>query len=296
METKTYETRFRGLAWNRRGTLTLVGNGGRVLKIEGGREDMLDSGVKHNLRAASTNPANESTLIVGNAGSIIRLELDGSVTTLSSPTRENLRAVRWNNTGSRALIAGNNGTLINYTERTASLIADGRANLRSVSWRPNSDEALITSNCFAEEFIPSPNLFTLEPTNQVLNAVSEERSDLIGTDWNPDGNFALVVGYDIVWHTGFIARFDGKSLHPIKFENDHVYPVSVAWDATGKVAAIATSAAQPHLGQGKILLWEGEELKEVYRSNEFFFSQIAWSPAEFKFAAIASTDARTFDT
>jgi hypothetical protein len=93
-----------------------------------------------------------------------------------------------------------------------------------------------------------------------------------------------------------IACYDDTGLHPIKFENDHVYPVTVAWDAKGKVAAIATSAAQPHLGQGQILLWDGGEFKEVYRSNEFFFSQIAWSPVEFKFAAIASTEARTFDT
>jgi len=296
VETQRYETRFRGLTWNRRGALTLVGNGGRIVRVEGGREDRLNSGIKQNLRAASANPANESTLIVGNSGSMIRLEPDGSVSNLSSPTRENLRAVRWNTTGSRALIVGNNGTLINYTEPTASVVDDGRANLRCVSWRPNSDEALIASNCFAEEFIPSPNLFTFEATKQVLNGVSEGRSDLIGVDWNPDGNFALVVGYDVVWHTGLVARFDGKNLHPIKFQNDHVYPVSVAWDPTGKVAAIVTSVAQPHLGQGQILLWDGEEFKELYRSDEFFFSQTAWSPIEFKFAAIASTEARTFDS
>jgi DNA-binding beta-propeller fold protein YncE len=266
------------------------------MRIEGGREVKVDSGTKHNLRAASINPAKGDALIVGNAGSMMCLKLDGSLIAMNSLTTENLRAVRWNATGSMALIAGNNGTLINYDQRAANVIDDSRANLRCVSWRQGSDEALITSNCFAEEFIPSPNLFKFEATKQVLKPVSEGRSDIIGVDWNPDGKFALVVGYDVVWHTGFIARFDDTGLHPINFENDHVYPVTVAWDATGKVAAIATSVTQPQSGQGRILLWDGQGFRELYRSNKFFFSQIAWSPVEFKFAAIASTEARTFDT
>jgi WD40 repeat protein len=215
---------------------------------------------------------------------------------MSSPTSENLRAVRWNANGTIALIAGNNGALIKYAEHGLDMVNDGRANLRGISWRKNTDEALITSNCFAEEFIPSPNLFLFDARKNVFKPVSEGRSDLIGVDWNPDGNFAVVVGYDIVWHNGFIGRFDLSGLSAIEFENSHVYPIAARWDPTGRIAAIATSIAQLHSGEGRIMLWNGDAAQEIYRCEDFFFSSIAWSPVGFKLAAIASTEARTFDS
>jgi hypothetical protein len=61
------------------------------------------------------------------------------------------------------------------------------------------------------------------------------------------------------------------------------------------VAAIATSIAQLHSGLGRLILWNGETFTEIYRSGEFFFSHIAWSPVGFKLAAVASTEARAFD-
>ena len=297
VKTRDLSGRFRGVAWDSQGTcLTLVGDGGRLLRIEGDRETKLDFVTKHNLRAVSINPVNGTTLVVGNAGIIITINSDGSFTRTNASTFENLRAARWNTKGTMALITGNNGALIKYTEQRVDTIDDGRANLRGISWRKDSDEALITSNCFADEFIPSPHLFALDVRRSILKPLSEGRSDLIGVDWNPDGNFALVVGYDVVWHNGFMARFDDTRLTPIKFENDHVYPIAVRWAPTGQIAAIATSVAQLHSGQGRIILWDGESFKVIYRSDEFYFSHIAWAPKEFKLAAIASTKARAFNS
>ena len=297
VKTRKFSGRFRGVTWDRKGTcLTLVGDGGRILRIEGDREIRHDSSTKHNLRAVSINPANGTVLVVGNVGTIITVTSDGSFAKASASTFENLRAVRWNTKGTAALIVGNNGALMKYTERRLDIIDGGRANLRGISWRKESDEALVTSNCFAEEFIPSPNLFAFDAKANALKPLSEGRSDLIGVDWNPNGKLALVVGYDIVWHNGAIGRFDDAGLSPIKFENDHVYPVAVRWDPTGHVAAIVTSTAQLHSGEGRIILWDGEKFKEIYRSNEFFFSHIAWAPEGFKLAAIASTQARAFDS
>ena len=296
VETRKFPNRLRGVAWDRRGAyLTLVGNGGQVIRTQGDKDVNFDTPTKHNLRAVSINPTNNTALVVGNAGTIITITADGSFTKMNTPTFENLRAVRWNAEGTAALIAGNNGVLIKYTEPGLALVEDGRANLRGLSWRESSDEALITSNCFAEEFIPSPNLFAFDARKNVLKPVSEGRADLIGVDWNPAGDFAVVVGYDVVWHNGFIARFNGTDLSPVRFESECVYPIAVRWEPMGRVAAIATSIAQLHSGQGRIILWNGESFREIYRSDEFFFSHIAWAPVGFKLAAIASTEARAFD-
>jgi len=194
-----------------------------------------------------------------------------------------------------ALIAGNNGTLMKYVDRHIEMVDNDRANLRGISWRRTSDGALVTSNCFAEEFIPSPNLFTYDVKSNGVRSVNEGRSDLIGVDWRPDEAYALVVGYDVVWHTGLIGKFDGKTLSPIKFEDKRVYPVAVRWDSEGKTAAIVTATAQAGSGNGQMFLWDGQIFKTIYSSNEFFFSHVSRVPESVKLAGIASTETRTFN-
>lgn len=298
IETRKFSGRLRGLAWDRTGTtLTLVGNAGRMFKIQDGNTDVsLDTHTTHDLRSVAVNPIDNTALVVGNAGTVIAIKANGILSKNNPPTSENLRAVRWNPDGSVALITGNKGVLIKYTEHGLEAVNGGRANLRGISWRKSTQEALITSNCFAEEFIPSPNLFLFDAGKNSLKVVGEGRSDLIGVDWNPKGSFAVVVGYDVVWHSGFIGRFDASGLSPVEFQNAQVYPTAVRWDPEGTVAAIATSIAQLNSGQGRVILWNGEAFREIYRSEDFFFSNIAWSPVGFKLAGIASTEARTFDS
>jgi len=295
--TRMFPGRLRGLAWDREGSsLMLAGNRGRVIKLQDDRKDTtIETRTTANLRSVSVNPIDNRALVAGNAGTLIQIK-NGIATTLSSSTFENLRAVRWNADGSQALIAGNNGTLINYTEKGLEVIEGGRANLRGVSWRRTSQEALVTSNCFAGEFIPSPDLFLFDAEKNTLTPMSEGRLDLIGVDWKPDGSLAVVVGYDVVWHTGFIGRLEAASLSAVPFQNAQVYPTAASWDPTGRTAAIATCITQLHSGEGRIMLWNGDALQEIYRNEHFFFSAVAWSPVGFKLAAVASTAARTFDS
>ena len=296
VETRTFRTDLRALAWDTHGPyLILVGNCGEVVRIQKGEAIRLHTDTKHNLRAVSVNPTNNSALIVGNAGTALLLHEDGEFTELSTSTFENLRAVAWNPKGNLALIAGNSGVLVKYYDDHIETIDYGRANLRDISWRHASDQALVTSNCFAEEFIPSPNLFTYEAKSDEVRSVNEGRSDLIGVDWKPDDAYALVLGYDVIWHNGLIAKFDENTLSPIKFENKRVYPVAVRWDPKGKAAAIATATAQTGTGNGQLNLWNGENFRTIYSSNEFFFSDVSWALDGFKLAGIASTDTRTFN-
>lgn len=295
-ETAEFRVHLRSMAWDNHGRyLTVVGGTGYIARLE--HEDVvrIDSGTRQNLRALSVNPVDGTYLIAGNVGTLLLLDEQGRVTKLASPSSENLRSVAWNAGGTMALIAGNNGTLMRYSGEGLEPIEGARANLRDVCWQPGSDEALIASNCFAEEFVPSPNLFIYNPNENVLKPVNEGQADIIGVDWEPDGKQALVVGYDVVWHNGVIATFDGDAIRAVEFENKHVYPTSVRWDTSGRTAAIVTATSEIGMGAGKVCLWDENSLKEVYSSDRFFFSDVGWTREGYRLAAVASTATRTFN-
>jgi len=146
------------------------------------------------------------------------------VTKIEVPTFENLRTVSWNARDTTALIGGNSGVLLKYANSSVSSLGDGRANLRRIAWHPHDNCALITSNCFAEQFLPSPNLFLYDSDKEQLRGVNESQADFVGVDWEPNGESALVAGYDVVWHTGFIGQFIGTELRPLQFENKQFTP------------------------------------------------------------------------
>jgi hypothetical protein len=273
----------------------LVGDKGRVVKLEGERQISLASGTTRNLRGICVNPSDGTILVVGNAGSAIFVHQEVKPMSLDVSTSQNLRAVSWNDDGTLALIAGNAGTLLELSNERVRVIDGARANLRHVAWRPRDNSALVTSNCFAEEFIPSPNLFNYDGTAHALASLNEGRADLIGATWKPDGNSALVVGYDVVWHNGVIASFDRKSLSYVKFENKRVYPVAVSWNPSNKLAAMATAVAQPGTGEGRVYLWNDGVLRPIFTSAEFFFSTIAWKPDGSQLLALGSSATRTFN-
>ena len=287
---------LRSLAWDPSGSyLLVVGDRGRVLKITEGTQNRIDAGTQQNLRAVATNHATGETLIVGNAGTMLLLNGKGHSKKLNSSTTENLRSAAWNAKGTVALVAGNKGSLMKYDQGIVETVDDGRANLRHVAWHPTSEQALVTSNCFAEEFFPSPTLFQYDLKAGLLKAVNEGRADLIGVDWKPNGESALVVGYDVVWHNGLIASFDGRSLSPIEFENKRVYPVAAAWNPAGTVAAIVTATTEAGVGRGSVYLLDTNSLKEIYANPDCFFSAVAWSPDGNRLAALASKATRTFN-
>ncbi len=297
VRTRTLQGFLRGLAWEPRDHyLIVVGNHGRVLKIEEDRIVPLDSGTRKNLRAVSVNPSDGTALIVGNAGTALILNNQERFSSLSVPNFENLRSVSWHQNGTVALVAGNNGTLFKHSRQGFETVEAGRANLRDISWRPNSNTALISSNCFAEEFIPSPNIFNYDTATGMVKPVNEGRADLIGVDWKPTGESALVVGYDVVWHNGLIGNFDGTSLSPIQFDNKRVYPVAAAWKTFDSMAAIVTATPEPGTAKGMVFLWDEHSLNPIYTDHEYFFSDVAWTNDGATLAALASTQTRTFNS
>lgn len=296
IQTRKLRGTFRGLGWDRRSqSFILVGDAGRIVKIRGDVLTTLESGTRKNLRAISLNPRSGATLIAGNEGTIIQLDEDGISGKMVVPTTENLRAIAWSPDGAAALIAGNRGTLMKYSNSSIDSVEGGTANLRRAAWRPDGSQALVASNCFAEEFIPSPNLFIFKAEEDTLDPVNEGRADLIGVDWNPDGRSALVVGYDVIWHNGYIGAFTGAEVSSVEFENKRVYPVAVSWNPSGRMAAVVTATAQLEMAKGTIHLWDGRSLNSIFTSPEFFFSSVTWNDRGTEMAALASSATRTFN-
>lgn len=296
LQTKKLTGNFRSFAWDRAGRgVIVVGDGGRILRVEGEETADLESGTRQNLRGISVNPTDGTALIIGNGGSLLLFDQDAKVSKVNVATSENLRSASWNLKGTLALISGNGGTLLRYADHRTQLIDGARANLRRIAWRPGVNMALATSNCFAEKFIPSPNLFAYAEDTQTLNALNEGRADLIGVDWEPDGTAALVVGYDVIWHNGVIARFDSRNLSPIQFNNKRVYPVAVSWNPTGQLAAIGTATPQPMMAEGVVYLWDQKALKPIFSSHEFFFTAVAWNKEGTELVALGSSASRTFN-
>jgi hypothetical protein len=58
---------------------------------------------------------------------------------------------------------------------------------------------------------------------------------------------------------------------------------------------MATATAQVGTGNGQLSLWDGEDFKIIYSSNEFFLSDVSWAPKGFKLAGMASTETRTYN-
>jgi WD40 repeat protein len=275
--------------------LILVGDGGRIVRLEGEQIVDIMSGTRQNLRGISVNRINGTILVVGNEGTVVQLDAGASAPRVSLLGSQNLRAVSWNLDGTLALIAGNEGMLSTLSQETIHSVEGGRANFRHIAWRPNTNLALVTSNCFAEEFIPSPNLFSYDMETRTLSSLNEGRADLIGVDWKPDGTVAIVVGYDVIWHNGLVATYDGRNISPIEFPSKRVYPVAVSWNPKKEVAAIVTATAQPNAGQGILYLWNGKELRTIFRSKQFFFSAVAWNTEGNEVVALGSSATRTFN-
>ena len=296
LQTRKIPGIYRSFAWDRaEENLILAGDRGRILRFHGERVASIASGTDQNLRKISVNPSAGTLLIAGNAGCLLQLDEDATVSEVNVPTAANLRAADWNHDGTIALIAGNGGALLEYSDHKIRVIDGGRANLRHIAWRPKTNFAMVTSNCFAEEFIPSPNLFSYNAETQTLSPSNEGRADLIGADWKRDGTSALLVGYDVIWHNGLIAMFNGGDLMSVEFNNRRVYPVAASWNPIREIAAIATATAQIGIGEGSVLLWNGKTFKPIFNNDEFFFSAVAWNRKGTELVALGSTATRTFN-
>jgi len=222
------------------------GNGGTILRIEGGVATVVRSDARESLRRIAWNHSGTRALIVGNGGAAYTLDSSGKV----------------------------------------SKVHGAETHLRSVAWHPQADIALVTGNCFRDSvgsLSPSPNLFEL--SGDVLNAVSDfqdSRADLTSSSWNPDGSSCLVAGFDQTWHTPVLFSYSTGTLTNIEWPGENIFPTACSWNPSGSYALIGTSPLSETEGPASLYGYElGGGVAKLADLEGFGVSCIAWRDEKF---------------
>ncbi len=270
---------IRWASWDRNGdTCLLVGDRGTVAVLNDKQLEQVASPTVENLRGSSQNPRKDQSLIVGNKGTVLLLE-KGKLSRISVGTEANLRRVGWSPDGTHALVTGNDGTAFSWDETRITEVSGALNNLRSVSWNPNGEYALVSGNYFAQAMVPSTTLYRYKRGASALEPLkTTDKTDLIGLDWNPDGQEALAVGYEVVWQESRIFRWVNDKLKLLSLQEPGLFPTAVAWHPTGDYALIGTGS--PHskgAGDMVVLKYVRESFQRIF-SSEYRISCIAWRP------------------
>jgi len=290
------EDNIRWIAWRRDGRSALaVGNRGLVLGFDGQKFRKFNSPTRENLRCASYNPMNEA-MIVGNRGAVLLFK-NGNLEVVGVGTEANLRRVAWSPDGSTALLVGNDGAALGWKVGKTQELAGALNNLRSVSWHHQGRNALVSGNYFGTSMVPCPTLYGYEEGAKELKPlITIEKTDIIGVEWNPDGSYALAVGYEVVWHEPCVFRWTNGELENIPVTDPSLYPTLVAWDPRNNRALIGTGSPFPRSrGQGAILNFEEGHIRKLY-SCPHRITRMAWHPKGDVAIIIGNTNARTFTT
>jgi len=217
------------------------GNGGTVMRVEGGAVSQLRSESRENLRRLAWNSGGARALVVGNSGAAYIL----------NPSEE------------------------------LSKVPGAETHLRSVAWYPDDDLALVTGNCFRDSIgslSPSPNLFELkhDTLNEVTN-FEESRADLTSSSWRPRGSDCLVAGFDQTWHTPVLFSYAPGRLTALEWAGENIFPTACSWSPTGAYALVGTSPLTGEEGPASLWRYEvGGGVTKLADLEGFGVSCIAW--------------------
>jgi len=277
------------------GSGVAVGNKGLVLNFNGVTFGQQNSPSQENLRCASYNTAGEA-IIVGNHGTILYSK-DGELTPIKEDTKDNLRRVSWSPDGSAAILVGNNGTALSWRGGEIKEVAGAINNLRSVTWHPDGHEALISGNYFGTSMVPCPTLYSYELASERMRPLkTTDKIDILAIEWRPDGEYALAVGYEVVWHEPRLLRWTNNELEEIRFPESGLYPTTIAWAPQDDLALIGTGSPHPPgRDEGRVLEYREGSIRRLYSSTHRI-TCIAWNPREDYAVIVGQKAARTFTT
>jgi hypothetical protein len=297
-ETVDAPGRLRWASWDRSGaSALLVGDGGTLIRYQGGTFATLGKSTRSNLRCAAFSPEGDRAYACGNDGSILLLEGD-KLTLVRQDVRENLRRVAWHPSQDRVLFAGNDGAAYQLTPSGFETIHGADTHLRSIAWHPQQDYALVAGNCFRDSvggLSPSPNLFRFDGRSlSDVSSLAESRADLVSASWNPDGSSCLLAGFDQTWHTPALLSYDGESLSEKVWGSENIFPTACAWNPSGEYALIGTSAMTADEGATALYRFDGASVVKVSDLGGRGVSCIAWSPEGTTALIISSRSIRAF--
>ncbi len=286
---------IRWLAWKNDGSSGIaVGNRGLVLEFDGVRFEKLDSPTGENLRCASFNPANQA-LIVGNNGTV--LYFSKRLNRVEVGTKANLRRVSWSPDGSTALLVGNNGSALAWQVGKTQEITGALNNLRSISWHPEGHWALVSGNYFGPSMVPCSTLYSYGTSATELRSLrTSEKTDIIGVQWKPDGEYALAVGYEVVWQEARLFRWANGELETLPFAEQGIFLTIIAWHPKDNLALVGTGSPHPQdQGEGAVLEYRNGKFEKL-STNPYRISCIAWNPNGDGAFIIGRKGPRTFTT
>ncbi len=192
-------------------TLTVAENGSLIASTKE-KKVIIDLGVDIWIKAFAWDPSNSYAIIVGEDGIILRLTIDGQVTTIDSGTSEDLWIISWqpmaSNTngsdspnpmttyqGTYALILGQNSTVLKWDEeRIIHIMEDPTSAIQSIEWSSNGDFATLKgSEGKTFRYPPEQNQVPFIVINAPLeDAVVSNTVRVNGMAMDPDGTIIKV--------------------------------------------------------------------------------------------------------
>jgi len=269
----------RWASWSpKESTSLLVCDRGRLLRFDGSRFMSTDTGVESNLRGIGYRPDGSEALIVGNEGKAF-LYFDQKIKPINLGTNENLRRVSWRPDGEYALIIGNAGTCLRY-DGSVTELNGAENNLRSVAWHPGGRYALVSGNRYRSGFagmVADATIYRYEDgASELTSLFSESKGDLMSVDWRPDGTYALVVGYDLVWHQPLVYKYDGKACGELHFPEESVLLTGISWKPDGAYALLVSGGLKRGYGEGSVYRYSEGRFTRIYSIPEYLMAGISW--------------------
>ena len=275
----------------------LVGNHGTILELKDESFTMLDSGdVVDNLRCVSFSRHGDA-MIVGNNGRILRLEGE-RVREIPVGSGDNVRRTSFSPGGERCMMVGNGGLCLEYMDGSLNTITGAENNLRSVSWHPSGRSALISGNAYRPSsagLIPSPNLYIYhEGTSELEPLSGMEKVDIIGVEWDPNGETALAVGYDLVLHRSVVMSYTDGEITVLPLDEERLFPTGISWSPRGNFAFIVTGGPQSGVGVGRVIKYRDSGFNNLFSAGDYHLDGVSWESSGKRAAIFGSTSSKIF--
>jgi len=148
-----------------------------------------------------------------------------------------------------------------------------------------------------QSMVPCPTLYSYEPVSERMRPLkTTDKIDILGIEWRPDGEYALAVGYEVVWHEPRLLRWANNELEEIRFLESGLYPTTIAWAPQDNLALIGTGSPNPPgRDEGRVLGNREGTIRRLY-SGAYRITCIAWNPRENYAVIVGQKAARTFTT
>jgi len=210
------------------GSTFSISENGSLIASTNEKKITINLGIDFLVKAIAWDPTNSYALIIGENGIIVKLTVEGQITTIASGTSEDLWLISWKpvqgapaGTSERsmdasyqmnyALILGQNGTVLKWDgERIIHIMDDAGNSLEGLDWSESGDFALIKGKDgkvfrYPPETDSAPFIVINEPTE---GAVSSNMVTVRGMAVDPDGT---VIAVDIRLDDGAWHHADGTN-------------------------------------------------------------------------------------